>query len=248
MKTSVLIIAHNEEKYIAKCLKSVLNQTKQPDEIVLLAHNSSDQTLKIAESFPVTVVPFNGAAGITNARLEGLKHISGDIILCLDGDSFVRNNWVETMTTTLKNNKNVLAGSWVKFKGTIFGNIYNIFSRYACFLNNQRMAYWIWGASFIFWGRDKNFVREIFEKSLAWSKEIGLPRNPEDYWLALFMKERGRLEVTNKTWITSYTKNFSSIKEIFRRIESRKNRDLMRDYFQKIKNQIFDISSNSSPL
>ncbi len=71
MKISVLIIAHNEEKYIAQCVESVLNQTKRPDEIVLLAHNCTDKTLEIARSFPITVVPFNGVTGIINARLEG---------------------------------------------------------------------------------------------------------------------------------------------------------------------------------
>ncbi len=86
------------------------------------------------------------------------------------------------MATTLqnKNNKNVLVGSWVKFKGTIFGNVYNLFSRNGHFLKNQRVAYWIWGSSFAFWGRDKNFVKEVVKSSIVWSSKINLPRNPED--------------------------------------------------------------------
>jgi len=42
MKTSVLIIANNEEKHIAKCIESILNQTVNADEIVLLLHNSEE--------------------------------------------------------------------------------------------------------------------------------------------------------------------------------------------------------------
>jgi len=231
MKISVLIIAHNEEKYVAECIKSILNQTKHPDEIVLLAHNCADKTKEIAENFPVTVVSFNGPAGIVNARLEGLNRVSGDIILCLDGDSFAENNWVEVMTETLNSNENVLVGSWVKLKGTIFGNIYNLFSKYSCFLKNQRLAYWIWGSSFAFFGKDKDFVREILQKSAVLSEKVNLPRNPEDYWRALFMSKRGNLQVTNKTWITAYTKDSSTMKEILRRMESYKNRNLIRNYF-----------------
>lgn len=230
MKISVLIIAHNEEKYIGECIKSVLNQTKQPDEIVLLAHNCTDKTLDIAKSFPITTVSFNGATGIINARLEGFNHVSGDIILCLDGDSFAHNNWVEVMTATLKNNENVLVGSWVKFRGTVFGNMYNLYSKYLFTSENQKVAYWIWGTSSAFWGKDKNFVREILKKSFALSEKINLPRNPDDYWLALFMGKHGNIERTNKTWVTSYTKETSNRDMIFRRIESYKNRNLMRAY------------------
>ena len=236
MKISVLIIAHNEEKYIARCIKSILNQTKHSDEIILLAHNCADKTLEIAQSFPITAIHFNGAKGIVNARLEGLNHVSGDIILCIDGDSFAKNNWVEVMSTTLNNNKNVLAGSWVKFKGTIFGNMYNVYSKYRCLAKNEKATYWIWGTSYAFWGKDKNMVMEIIKRSAVLSGKIHLPRNPEDYWLALFMSKRGNIEVTNKTWVASYTKEVSTAEMIFRRIESYKNKNLMRNYFKIIKN------------
>ena len=50
MKTSVLVIANNEEKHIEDCLKSLTNQTQKPDEIVLIVHNSEDKTLEIAKT------------------------------------------------------------------------------------------------------------------------------------------------------------------------------------------------------
>jgi len=231
MKISVLIVAHNEEKYIKKCIESVLNQTKHPDEIVLLLHNSTDKTRETAESSPITIVPFNGPTGIVSARLEGLNHVGGDIILCIDGDSSAQNNWVEVMADTLKKDNNIFVGSSVKFKGTIFGNIYNIFNKYSSLLKGQRLAYWIWGSNFGFWGKDKNLVQKILKNSVSLSEKIGLPRNPEDYWLALYMNRHGAIEKTSKTFTVANTKDTSSIKEISRRIESHKNRNLMRDYF-----------------
>ena len=233
IRISVLIIAHNEEKYIAESIKSVLNQSKHPDEIVLVVHNSTDKTLEIAKSFPISVIPFNGPAGIINARLEGLKNVSGDIILCIDGDSVAQKNWVEVMSATLQHKKNVLVGSWVKFRGTIFGNIYNIFNKHACRLNNEKTTYWIWGSSHAFWSKDINLIREILTKSTPLSSNLHLPRNPEDYWLALFMSKHGNLKVTNKTWVTPYSKDPSSWREFLRRKESVKNRNLIKDYFQK---------------
>jgi glycosyltransferase involved in cell wall biosynthesis len=51
MKTSVLIIAHNEESHIGECIESILAQSRTPDEIVLIVHNSSDRTLEIARNY-----------------------------------------------------------------------------------------------------------------------------------------------------------------------------------------------------
>ncbi len=51
MKTSVLIIAHNEESHIGECIESVLVQSQQPDEIILIVHNSTDRTLQIAKNY-----------------------------------------------------------------------------------------------------------------------------------------------------------------------------------------------------
>jgi len=235
MKISVLIIAHNEEKYIAKCIESILNQTKHPDEIVLLAHNCTDRTLEIAGNFPITIAPFNGATGIINARLEGLNRVSGDIILCMDGDSFARNNWIEVMVATLQNNQNVLVGSWVKFKGAILGELYNMYSRHLRVSGKRKTAFWMWGASLAFWGKDKTFVQETIKNSMALSNKINLPSSLEDYWLAMLMNKRGNIEVTNKTYVTAATKNVSSVQMIFRETTDRKSKRLINDYFEKMK-------------
>lgn len=233
MKISILVIAHNEERYIAECIESLLRQTKRPDEIVFLAHNCTDKTVEIARTFHITVIPFDGPTGIINARLEGLRHVSGDIILCVDGDSIAQENWVEVMTATLQKNNMVLVGSWVRFFGTVYGRLYNAYSRYAAQVSYADIGYWIWGVSCAFWGKDKEFVREVFTRSVEWSREAGLPRNPEDYWLALCMGTRGSLACTNKTYVMQYPKEISSLLMLLRRIESLKNRAKMRLMFAK---------------
>jgi glycosyltransferase involved in cell wall biosynthesis len=51
MKTSILIIAHNEETHIQECIESILNQSKQASEIILIAHNCTDNTANIAKKY-----------------------------------------------------------------------------------------------------------------------------------------------------------------------------------------------------
>lgn len=52
MKTSILIIAHNEEAHIRECIESALHQSQKADEIVLVAHNCTDKTVDIAQEYP----------------------------------------------------------------------------------------------------------------------------------------------------------------------------------------------------
>jgi len=228
MKTSVLIIAHNEEKYIRQCIESILNQTEKPDEIFLIVHNSTDQTLEIAQEFPITVIPFPGEAGPVYARMEGLRHVTGDIVLCIDGDSIAKSNWLEIMTDALNKNNNILVGSYIKFKGTILGNLFNLLNIYYCAAKNKKAASKIWGPSFTFWKKDVEIVTKILEESIQLSQNLHLSRNPDDYFMALFMNKHGNIEVINKTFVTQYTKEISATQMIVRNIENLKNGYLIR--------------------
>lgn len=228
MTTSVLIIAHNEEAYIGACIQSVLNQTMRADEVVLIAHNCTDNTVAIANTYPIAVVEYQGPVGITRARIRGLDVVSGDIIICIDGDSVAEHNWIEVMSATLTKHNNVLVGSWVKFTGTLFGAVANISNKLLCTRTNPTS--WIWGASFAFWGKDIPYVRVIFEKSNNLSKELGLSRNPDDYWLALAMNKKGSLEVTNKTHVTPHSKETTSLQALRRNRENNRNAALMRSF------------------
>lgn len=51
MKLSIIIPAHNEEKYIADCLYSFVNQTHKPDELIIVDDNSTDGTFALASGF-----------------------------------------------------------------------------------------------------------------------------------------------------------------------------------------------------
>lgn len=230
MTTSVLIIAHNESTHIGRCIDSVLNQTQKPDQVVLIAHNCTDDTIAIAQQYPITLIPFTGSKGITYARIEGLHHVSGDIILCTDGDSYVAKNWVEEMVTVLQQG-NVLVGSWMKFKGTFFGWAANFFNKFRS-VQTEKIERMIWGPSMAFWGKDKNVVQNIFERSIELSQQLGLTRNPDDYWLALAMRQRGKLGMTNKTYVVQQTKEVSSEEAIVRSTENVKNAQCMERYLQ----------------
>ena len=241
MKISVLIIAHNEEKYIEKGINSILEQTQKADEIVLVTHNCTDKTIEIAlrlcsesstQKFPITVENFQGEAGTAYARMKGIENISGDIILCIDGDSYAEKNWISGMVSLFQKDI-VLIGSWVKLSGSIFNAVSNFFNKKSCIKANNA-THWIWGPSFGFLGKDKEKIKDGFLKSIEISEKLKLSRNPDDYLLALFMKRYGNLKVTNKTYVTANMKERGFMNELKRSIENIKNGNKINRFLKKI--------------
>ena len=56
MKISLLIIAHDEEAHIAECLDSIRVQSQKANEIVLIAHNCTDNTVEIGRKYPEVMI------------------------------------------------------------------------------------------------------------------------------------------------------------------------------------------------
>lgn len=90
---SVIIPAYNEEKYIEKCVRSILDMTgKKPDEVIVVDNGSTDGTAAIAKSLGVTVVT-EAAKGPNHARQSGLHATKKDIVCFVDADCIVPQNW-----------------------------------------------------------------------------------------------------------------------------------------------------------
>lgn len=108
---SVIIPAHNEEKYIDQCLKSITSQNypKNLYEIILVNNNSTDKTKTIAQTYNIRIIDEpDGPVG--RVRNTGAKNSKGDIIMFLDGDCIAPKNWLQTAKTLLDGNKTLVIG------------------------------------------------------------------------------------------------------------------------------------------
>jgi glycosyltransferase involved in cell wall biosynthesis len=94
MKLSVVVPVYNEEKFIAVCLDSLLNQEEMPDEIIVVDNNSTDRTIPIAKRFGVRVV-IEKKQGMSYARNAGFDAATGEIIARCDADSHVPPDWIK---------------------------------------------------------------------------------------------------------------------------------------------------------
>ena len=100
-KVSVIIPIYNVEAYLAECLHSVVNQTFQDMEIILVDDGSTDRSPEIIKEFTekdsrIRIITQSNC-GVSVARNTGLHAASGEYILFVDSDDMIMPNSVETL-------------------------------------------------------------------------------------------------------------------------------------------------------
>lgn len=101
-KVSVVVPIYNVEEYVGKCVESLINQTLQEIEIILVDDGSTDNSGNIAKEFaeknPNKVKYYrkeNG--GLSDARNYGMEYATGEYIAFLDSDDYIDRTAYEEM-------------------------------------------------------------------------------------------------------------------------------------------------------
>lgn len=105
MKFSIIIPVYNSEKYIDRCLKSVLTQTYDNYEIIIINDGSTDNSEKILKKYETNKsikIITQTNHGVSYSRNIGIKESTGDYILFLDSDDFYENEILETLKNNIK--------------------------------------------------------------------------------------------------------------------------------------------------
>ena len=101
IKVSVVIPVYKAEKYLLRCVNSVLNQTLSDIEIILVDDGSSDDSPKICDELKRAhdqiIVIHKSNGGVSSARNAGIKAASGDYIGFIDSDDDALPSMYETL-------------------------------------------------------------------------------------------------------------------------------------------------------
>jgi len=148
---SVIVTCHNEERYIEKCIESILKQTifNLISEIIVINDSSTDNSLKVlkklqSKSSIIKIINSENKS-LSKSRNQGLNLSKGKFIAILDGDDFWINTKLETQYEQIKKlDKDyvLIYSNFIHFKNNDLDNISRVTVKsHNKHINNQLIEY-----------------------------------------------------------------------------------------------------------
>lgn len=106
---SVIVPVYNVEKYLKKCVESIIRQTYKNIEIILVDDGSTDNSGKICDelkSKDERIKVFHKKnGGLSDARNYGIERMSGKWVTFIDSDDYIFSKYIEKLYSILESNK-----------------------------------------------------------------------------------------------------------------------------------------------
>lgn len=196
---SILVPVYNTEDYLNRCLESIIKQTYDNIEIILLNDCSTDNSINIIHEYKrkdsrIKVINKKDNEGITVARNELISNCSGDLIMFCDSDDYMHQEAVKIAVDAIeKNNSDCVIFKYTMLKKGFShkerkeyipcGNYKNV---YLYQLKNLKSLYWG-----VLWNK-------CYKKSVITENNITFKRGIEDVIFNInFMKFANHIEIIN---------------------------------------------------
>lgn len=173
MKISIIIPLYNKEKYIKSVVESVLNQSFQDFEVIIVDDGSTDKSASIVETINDNrirlVKKCNG--GVSAARNYGLQFVSTDLVFYLDADDILMPNTLDTLYRLYLRHPNcdIFTGNFIQSYPKIKKKLYCVGKKEYVIEDNFQDFY-----KQKFYLRTGIFLvkKEILEKSLGFDEKL----------------------------------------------------------------------------
>ena len=108
---SIIVPVYNAEKYISKCIESLISQTYTKLEIILINDGSTDLSGNVCDEYSkkdsrIKVIHIENS-GVSKARNVGINNANGDWIVFVDADDWLEANFCEKLYDATMSNKEV---------------------------------------------------------------------------------------------------------------------------------------------
>lgn len=120
MLISIIVPVYNSEKYIVQCVQSILNQTFQDFELILVDDGSTDRSQvllsSLLSSFPQKISYFfKKNEGVSSARNYGLRQARGKYVSFIDSDDYICEDFLQRLVTAAEEDDIDLVMSGISF-------------------------------------------------------------------------------------------------------------------------------------
>lgn len=105
-KLSIIIPVYNVEKYIEKCLNSLITQINDEVEVIVVNDGSNDKSLELCKKYSEYINIFTKSnGGLSSARNYGIEKATGEYIAFIDSDDWVYPNYVKKLLEIIEQKK-----------------------------------------------------------------------------------------------------------------------------------------------
>ncbi len=206
-KISIIVPVYNTEKYLNKCLESIVKQTLTDIEIICINDNSKDNSLTILNSYAsldnrIKIINLTSNQGVSKARNIGIKEAIGEYIGFVDSDDFIELNFCEKLYIKAQTTQSEVV------KGNIYDYCENTKKSFLSFFydTNEKIMK---NKAFFCYG----FTSAIYKTEFIKSNNILFPENithfEDPYFSILISLFLNKLEFQNDA-IYYYTKHENS--------------------------------------
>jgi len=248
---SVIVPVYKTEKYLHRCVESILMQTYKNLEIILVDDGSPDKCPKICDEYAkkdnrIKVIHKQNG-GLASARNAGLDIATGCYISTVDSDDWIESQTYETtMAIMQEHNPDLIKWSYYKVSG-----------------ENKKIAKKINYTSGFLYGDDKekflldtlssqamgnNIVTCLFKREIIINKRIHIPENismEEDlYFLTSYLLNCNNVYILPNVFLYNYFQNQQSMTKSY----SDKYRDSILIAVKEMKQLLKKTNSNSENL
>lgn len=149
LSISVVIPVYNGGESFRRCLDSLKQSSRQPDEVIVVADGDTDGSCQTAKDFGAKVFRYDSAGGPARARNRGAQMAQGDILFFIDADVTVGRNTVLSVEKAFQQDVNLAAliGSYDDQPGAdnFLSQYKNLFHHYTHQVSSEK-ASTFWGA------------------------------------------------------------------------------------------------------
>lgn len=185
---SIIVPVYNSEKYIDKCINSILNQTYKKIELILIDDGSTDNSGHLCEVYAkvdrrVKVMHVKNS-GVASARNKGIEATRGEFIQFVDSDDYIDRDMVETLAHEMNNKVDIVMCGYKRLSKDHNGkidvkniNLYNqvsitkevFLNEFGNIFKNQYINY-LWNKLYVASIIKNNNVK--FDNSINWGEDL----------------------------------------------------------------------------
>ena len=156
IKVSIIVPVYNVEEYIEKCLKSLVSQTLQEIEIIVVNDGSLDNSMNTVKNFLfdsriIVINKKNG--GLSSARNIGIKKAVGKYIAFVDSDDFINETMFEELYKYAEETENDVVASKVLLFNNKTLEITKRKSKYSEYSKNLKNPFYLFEENIEVWNK-----------------------------------------------------------------------------------------------